>query len=561
MEKLFSKKLSLFIILCASFIIHSSYLFNGFTWLDHGDIEKGRAVIAIKQLPLAFTTRFGDTGFYRPVITIANSIDAALYKNNSTGYHVTNLLLHLIITALVPLFLRQFFLLTKKQLLVCALLFSIHPLTFLPIGQISYRPELLMTIFVLAAIIFHIYSRKTNNYLYVIATLASTLLAFFSKETSLFLIPSIIVLWEINHRTTMQQTKNQPMRKEHTYKSIAMLYFLEFFVFLVYVFMRMYAVPDIWRVGELHLPFIQRIFVQLYTIGKFLFLFPTPLLPSLSDAIPITNLANPYILFSLIFIPVLLFLLLSPRMPLQLRNALLLFLIMVFPVINIVPVPRLGSPHYAYSALIPFASIVLLCYETCVNRFKKIHYPMLIFGILWLITASSISFLGGFRFKNDATLFAPDVAKDEHFLEGYFYLGNYYAGQKDFNAAEHAYITALKKDNTFIAYSEPVSTLVNLSAVYYAQKKVFLAEAALAKAYKVAPNDKKAFILYNQAVLANEQKDYQKIVLLLSNNDLHDALHNLKRNNEAIIILKQSLPYWNKVQREKVEELIRIQSQ
>lgn len=51
-------------VLLLTFLIHISFLNNGFTWLDHGDVEYGRAILPINYLQSAFLTRFGETGFY-----------------------------------------------------------------------------------------------------------------------------------------------------------------------------------------------------------------------------------------------------------------------------------------------------------------------------------------------------------------------------------------------------------------------------------------------------------------------------------------------------------------
>src|SRR6266480_1062389 len=154
-KKLLSLPVLYLLILLVTFLVHTSYLNNGFVWLDHGDIEEGRTILPLTEIPLMFVIRFGDTAFYRPLVTLANSTDFIVYKAFTSGYHLTNVLLHVAVTAVVPLFLSAFFSFSLPELLIAMLIVGIHPLTWLPVGAISYRPELFFTLFTLLTVFFH----------------------------------------------------------------------------------------------------------------------------------------------------------------------------------------------------------------------------------------------------------------------------------------------------------------------------------------------------------------------------------------------------------------------
>src|SRR5919108_4391650 len=89
-----SPRILFFGVLAVTFLVHASYIANGFVWLDHGDIESGRAIVPLPQIYTALLTRFGETGFYRPVVTALYSLDAAIYDGWAPGYHLTNIVLH-----------------------------------------------------------------------------------------------------------------------------------------------------------------------------------------------------------------------------------------------------------------------------------------------------------------------------------------------------------------------------------------------------------------------------------------------------------------------------------
>ena len=189
-------RLLLIIILLIAFLIHLSYLNNGFIWLDHGDIETGRTILSISKLSQAFFTRLGETKFYRPIVAILNSLDFYLFGINPWGYHLTNLLLFLLVYYSTYIFALNFFGLKQRESLFVALVAGIHPLSILPVGVISYRQELLAAAFTYLAVSAYIKARITEKSIPAVATAAFWLLAIFSKETALFWVPSFIFIRE-----------------------------------------------------------------------------------------------------------------------------------------------------------------------------------------------------------------------------------------------------------------------------------------------------------------------------------------------------------------------------
>ena len=89
--------------------VHLTFLGNGFTWLAHGDIEGGRAVLPLSKLYRSFLTGFGETGYYRPMVTILHSFNYALFGKWAPGYHLTDVALHLGVSVAAGVFLGKFF--------------------------------------------------------------------------------------------------------------------------------------------------------------------------------------------------------------------------------------------------------------------------------------------------------------------------------------------------------------------------------------------------------------------------------------------------------------------
>ena len=103
--------------------------------------------------PLMAGTRFEEVGlFYRPLSTLSFALDYALWGLDPAGYHLTNLLLHggtavLAAVALVAVTGR------RGAGYLGGLLFAIHPLTAEVVPTAGRRQDVLMTFFLLGALV------------------------------------------------------------------------------------------------------------------------------------------------------------------------------------------------------------------------------------------------------------------------------------------------------------------------------------------------------------------------------------------------------------------------
>ena len=536
--------LFLTITLILIFIFHLSYLNNGFTWLDHGDIERGRALLSLSSLPTAFTTHFAQTGFYRPLVTILNSLDYSLYKFWAPGYHLTNLLLHLGVSLLAARFISLFFSINHLEKLLIILLVGLHPIGWLPVGAISYRQELLLSFFTLTGIYYHVKARTSGKTKYILLTFISFLAALFSKETALFLLPAIILFWELTNvilnevpysgtkskdLSRMRDSSSDKLRDSSTpiksgvgttiTKFTLRLLFAEFSVILIYLLLRLHAVPELWRTSSLSLPFPQALATRFTAAGRLLFQLFSPFRPGLSDAVKVSSFNN--------FGPILLTaafifsdsILARRRLRSNWSIALTLLLITLFPALNIIPLPRFYSPHYGYIMLPAAASLAVLFLR--IFSKKNIFGKISSLGIaLWLLVAAVSTFQAGFQFKNDFTLFAPEVSRDDRFAEGHQYLGDYHFRLQNYQLAATHYQSALRENLSVIAFVDRASVMNNLAGVYLALKKLDEADRLLLElSYKPGWSDNQT-LLYNRALIATEKEDWQKVIALLRRPDI-----------------------------------------
>ena len=126
----------------------------GFLWDDHEMIEKNPWVRTINAQTLkhAFAGDvFNGKGnnYYRPVQTLFNMWDYRVWNLNPLGFHITNLLLHLISALLLFQLIKLGF--KNEQLaLLTSVLFVIHPIIVEQLIIIAGRAELLAMTFGLA---------------------------------------------------------------------------------------------------------------------------------------------------------------------------------------------------------------------------------------------------------------------------------------------------------------------------------------------------------------------------------------------------------------------------
>lgn len=184
---------------------------NDFVWDDHFLIVENDFIKSWDNFPLLFSRKYlsvldqissvgqkfigsGELS-YRPVSTLTFFIDYHLWGLNPFGFHLTNIILHILNSVLL------FFLLTRlfKQKIpafITALLFALHPVNSEAVAVINFREDLLAMFFLLSSLTLYILLRRALKFrrilLYVLSIILY-LLALFSKEMAITL-PAILIL-------------------------------------------------------------------------------------------------------------------------------------------------------------------------------------------------------------------------------------------------------------------------------------------------------------------------------------------------------------------------------
>ncbi|MCD4729781.1 MAG: hypothetical protein K8R74_04210, partial [Bacteroidales bacterium] len=195
------KKWSLWIacILILILLVYLPLHQNGFliSWDDNRYIIDNPHIkdLNLNSITQSFTIFYD--GHYHPLTLISLAIDYHLYDLNPMGYHVTNLILHLINTFLV--FWLVFLLFEKKDRiipLVTALLFGISTMHVESIAWASERKNLLYATFFLLSLIAYLRYLKTNRTWFYLFALGLFVCSLLSKVMA---IPLSITLFLVDY--------------------------------------------------------------------------------------------------------------------------------------------------------------------------------------------------------------------------------------------------------------------------------------------------------------------------------------------------------------------------
>ena len=197
-----------YVFLALALLVGVSYanaLRNGFAYDDMFIISQNGLITRLDTLPKLLTsdywaTRFdpfGDrplpqsSGLYRPLIFLSYALNYAVNGLNPLGFHLVNVLLHLVVTWLVYLLALQLRI-SSSGAIVAAVLFAIHPIHTEAVTNVVGRAELMMSVGVLASL-----------WLAAIGRHGWSLFAFglslFCKEQAV-MVPAIVLLYDLCFR-------------------------------------------------------------------------------------------------------------------------------------------------------------------------------------------------------------------------------------------------------------------------------------------------------------------------------------------------------------------------
>lgn len=176
------RRICLAITIVVSLIVMAPNVFNDWVnWDDQAFVLDNPSVRELSfDLVKEVFTSFDQNGGYTPLVLLSWSLDYSLAENDSSIFHATNVLIHLINVGLV--FWLIWLVSSKLEVAVLtAVLFGIHPTQVEPVAWITSRKDLLYVFFYLGGLISYLkYLKKDQK------ELRFVLLCFFFFVGSLF---------------------------------------------------------------------------------------------------------------------------------------------------------------------------------------------------------------------------------------------------------------------------------------------------------------------------------------------------------------------------------------
>ena len=189
---------AILLICAATFLAYANSLSNGFVWDDDALIKENSFVRNSTYLAATFTADLahnahGSSAYYRPLQTVTYMMDYYFWGLNPVGYHLTNVLLHLLCALLVWATIRRF---TADPIVpvVVAAIFAVNPLNTSAVCYIAGRADSLSLAGMLGAFLFHHHYRSApgRSLWYFAAALLCYTGALFSRESAM-LFPALLL--------------------------------------------------------------------------------------------------------------------------------------------------------------------------------------------------------------------------------------------------------------------------------------------------------------------------------------------------------------------------------
>lgn len=134
-----------------AYVMENQHVLKGFTWLN---------------LKWIFTHTV--EGNWHPLTMISLMLDGTMFGSWAGGYHVTNVILHIINTVLLLILLERMTGSLWRSAFVCAV-FAWHPLHVEPVAWISSRKDVLSTAFLFLTLLSYVaYARKPRPFTYLL---------------------------------------------------------------------------------------------------------------------------------------------------------------------------------------------------------------------------------------------------------------------------------------------------------------------------------------------------------------------------------------------------------
>lgn len=512
------------IIVVLGFIIYSNSFRNSFHFDDHFYITNGKFVQDFSELA---KTKYWVDPHFRVIPTLSFAVNYQVGEFNPPGYHLINILLHILASFIVFLLTKQLFSLYKKEEknhlyiftlpALIAALFLVHPVQTSSVNYVVQRMTIMSSLFYFLTMYVYIKARLMHNngklipsLLFYLATFVSFYLALFSKQIAAT-IPLMIFLIEWMF---IRKKDGQPAR----------VYLIGFGSILL--------IGSIFLLLSDYLPkeyddYTRDVYLasQFEVILRYwrLMIFPYPLNfdPYVEVAESIWSIKS--LGLALVHVLILSFAIWFTKKDKLISFGILWFYISLSVESSIIPIRDLMYEHRMYLPSYGFALIFTVFFFDLIKKKYKETTSIFAFSVLILVF-SVWSFQRNKVWESDMTLWSDVVENSPSKARAHKYLGVEYLKLGQLEKSLNHLNTAIKKQPK--KEWEPYS---NRAAVYKLQKRFALAADDMSKCIEMDPDiawfyrfraemlialqkPEKAISDLNQAIVMDEYDEQARIM-------------------------------------------------
>jgi tetratricopeptide (TPR) repeat protein len=527
--------------------IYANSFRNEFVWDDEFLIVENPAIMSWNYAWIHFAVDLyrSFSNYYRPVQMMTYMVDFSIWRLDPFGYHLTNVLLHILVSLSLFMFIK---LMTKnaKAAFIGTLFYALHPAHTAAVTYIAGRADPLSALFLLLSLLLfhrHFKSQNKNRSLFFyIGSLTAFLLALLSKEIAVVL-PAIILCYRLFFIDDTEVEKKRIITKFH--------YISPFIIILgVYLILRTHALN--FQDGGMLVskyPLYSRLLTSIEAIGIYLgiIFFPFNLHMERSIAY-VTSFFERDLLLSVLMIVLIIWLII--RIAKVSKPALfgfLFFAISLLPVMNIYPLSSNMAEHWLYIPMMG-TSVFLTCVGLKVWNDRKIARPILsFFMICYFVFFSYRTFARNFDWRDEYSIYNHTFNYSPKSIKILNNLGNLYHKRGDFDRAIAFHQKAIEIN------PKEHKTYFNLGRDYEVMGMLDEALAQYGKSIRCQPDYAKAH--FNIGNIYAGKEKYDKAVISYKRAAEYDDFHIGARNNLGNIYFERGL---YEEAKEKYEEIIKI---
>lgn len=215
------------LVTCVAIVVYLGSLGHGFPFDDTIQVLRNERIRRLAEIPSILTNPTWPGYVYRPLPTLTYALTHALFGLAPWAYHLTNVVLHGLVTLLVFVGLVRLF--DLRLAFVAALLFAVHPVHVEAVASIANRTELLAALLGGVALLLLVArsgpaeARPGRTALRLIAAGASFFLALLAKESAIVLFLLLPLCLAARRRDGLRSRADVPRLSREAVVPLAVL--------------------------------------------------------------------------------------------------------------------------------------------------------------------------------------------------------------------------------------------------------------------------------------------------------------------------------------------------